>query len=749
MSGAPGLGARARRPAARARPWRLDPRAAVCDSTYSVPAGLATRAALCAIVTTIAASAAEAIAAWPSAGATAPFAALLAALAVALSAVWTLPATAAIAAGLAACRRLVPAGAELRWLPLVPPAALACITAGGAIHQFAVRAFVRQELAAAVEPAAQLAAFVAIAVATAAAYRALRGPLGRLSRRARVAATAGGAAAAAAIHLARYSALLADAKLPAAVTAAAVVALGIGVAALPDAWLRWRPGRLAVAVFAAVWLTAAVAAVAGGRLLPHVYPIAAAAVQSRGLVAAPLARAAARLGDADGDGFSRWFGGLDCDDGDPNIHPLAKDIPDDGVDEDCFDGDLSASAVAADRRARLAARARPPRRRARGVVLITVDALRADAVGFGGAEAPTTPHLDRLAGRAAVFDRAYSTAPMTRKAFPALLASRYPSNVHWLAPAGRQLYPVSHDDNLFLAEVARDAGVRTAHVVAFNYAKDSRFDQGFVIRKIHPASRAKNETNADRIVADAIALLRGWAEDPSHPPFLLWLHFYEAHYPYVRHPQFDFGTSPRARYLSEVAWIDSQIGKLLAALDDLGLAGDTAVVFTGDHGEEFGEHGGETHGDLYIEDLHVPLLIAAPGAKAQRFGSPVSAVDVAPTIAELLGVPIPDAFDGDSLLPWIEGAPPPADRSVFAELLPDRKVPRRVVSLITRRWHLIVDFAIGARELFDLDRDPTEQHNRYADDPAAAAKMERALRRFLALRVGPLRVTPRTPSRQK
>jgi len=178
------------------------------------------------------------------------------------------------------------------------------------------------------------------------------------------------------------------------------------------------------------------------------------------MMAARVAPLLVRLGDGDGDGFGRWFGGLDCDDSEESVNPLAADLPGDGVDQDCFEGDLAPAAIAADRAERQRGR-RPPARRAENLLLVTVDALRADAVGFGGAKKPSSPNLDRLARRSAVFTAAWSPAPMTRKAFPALLSGRYPSNVHWVDLETNYPYPVSHEDNLYLAEVLRDAGLAT------------------------------------------------------------------------------------------------------------------------------------------------------------------------------------------------------------------------------------------------------------------------------------------------
>jgi arylsulfatase A-like enzyme len=452
-------------------------------------------------------------------------------------------------------------------------------------------------------------------------------------------------------------------------------------------------------------------------------------------MAAVISRATTRLGDADGDGFSRWFGGIDCDDTRADVNPLATEVPGNGVDEDCFEGDLPANAVAADRAARRAQEA-PPRRRVRNLLLVTVDTMRADAL-----TERVAPTLSEVASRSTQFTRAYTHAPMTRRAFPALLAGRYPSNIHWLDERTDNPYTVSHRDNRFLAEVLRDDGVQTAAVLAFRYARLAHFDQGFEIQRIHPASRFRRETNADVIVDDAVSLLADFRESGEPPPFFLWVHFYEPHYGYEPHEGIQTESDPRARYDGEVRYVDGELGRLFASLHDLDFAGDTAVVFTSDHGEEFGEHGGRWHGDLYPEDLRVPLFIFVPGGSPRSLDVPTGLIDLAPTMLELVGLPIPEEFDGDSLVPFIEGEPPPENRTVFAETFPDAKVERRMLALVDRRWHYIADFESGARELFDLDTDPTAQHNVYIDEPEAAVTMEELLRRHMALRVGPLRVS--------
>ena len=643
-----------------------------------------------------------------------------------------------------ASRRPRVAAGALLW---IGPVVLLQITAGTALLRWSARAFVRQDLAQALMPAALLATFAAAGLLGWIGHRFTRRWTARLPRWAVLGLAALAALAAVVVHLVRFPALLLDGAVPALLQ---LVVIGAGGAAVFAGVSRApvRPGAPALVGSAAVVLILIAGMAFGGRIAPLSYPVASAAIQTRGLMAARIASALARAGDRDGDHVSAWFGGDDCDDSDPAVSPLATDVPGNGIDEDCFEGDLAA------RPRRAAAAARPAGRpRARNLVLITVDALRADAVGWSGRKASPTPELDRLAARSTVLTSAWTQAPMTRKAFPSLLTGRYPSNVHWLDLRDGSMYPVSHQDNLFVAEIARAGGIDTGMVVGFAYPQLGRFDQGFRLQKVHPASRFKKEINANVVVDDAIRALEGWAGPDAggeRPRFFFWLHFYEAHYPYVAHKGMTkFGRGDQGRYLSEVRYIDDQLGRFLRRLDELGLAGDTAVVFTSDHGEEFGEHGGKWHGDLYPEDLHVPLFVHVPGGAPRRIAAPARLVDIAPTVLEVLGLPVPGDLDGESLLPWIEGrAPEP--RLVIAELIPDAKVPRRVLAAVSRGWLFVVDFALGTRELYDLARDPAAQDNVLVESPDRARELEVELRRHLALRVGPLRITPAPrPARRK
>jgi arylsulfatase A-like enzyme len=205
---------------------------------------------------------------------------------------------------------------------------------------------------------------------------------------------------------------------------------------------------------------------------------------------------------------------------------------------------------------------------------------------------------------------------------------------------------------------------------------------------------------------------------------------------------FNFGKSQHDKYLAAVRSVDNELGRLLARLETLGVSQETALIFTADHGEEFGEHGGKYHGALYTEHLHIPLLIHLPGGRRASFDTLVSLVDIPPTVLELMGLPIPDEYDGQSLVPWLESGKGPGERYVFAEASPN-PVKRDRVTLIGPRWQLIVGYRSGIRRLYDLSNDPTAQNNVLLDYPQQAQQLEARLRRFMALRIGPLRITVR------
>jgi len=178
------------------------------------------------------------------------------------------------------------------------------------------------------------------------------------------------------------------------------------------------------------------------------------------------------------------------------------------------------------------------------------------------------------------------------------------------------------------------------------------------------------------------------------------------------------------KYDYEIAFVDLWVKKLFDALEAAGLAKDTAIVVMADHGEAWGEHKAYFHGqDLFDEQLRVPLIIAIPGQKPRVITEDVSLVDVAPTLLDLVGAPIPAGMRGRSLLPLVEGTGTPAPpHPIFAELMPATAWPHQAAMMVDGGHKLIHRISDRRWELYDLRSDPGEKRN-LVDVPAAAGTL--------------------------
>ncbi|MCP4601458.1 MAG: sulfatase-like hydrolase/transferase [Proteobacteria bacterium] len=700
----------------------------------------------------------ECVVAWPAGRASLALGFLTICYVLALTMAWTLPLSLLASLGEVVVRNVLSNQPKrshprnLGVLILLPPAAFIGITVCHRLLVWAAGAFVQVELRAALTSVVLLLVYTGLTFLVWLAYLALRSQLERLPRRVHIGFFLLGGLATAGIHFGRFSEVCRDPLFFVLVQVGASIAFGLAVGVIVPRWTRWRlkwiPLLVAFIVVVGLWSFF----LQGGRYWSYFFPMVSANVQSAGLTGCRVAQKIVSAGDGDGDGFIAAPHGLDCDDDNPKVHPLAKDVPGNGIDEDCFEGDISPNAIAADKRQRKLARGKI-RKRVKNILLVTVDALRADATGIGGSTLPTTPRLDKLAGRSAVFTKAYAQGANTRRSVPSMLTGLYPSNVHWQGAKSRKKNLQVHDSNRFLAEVLGKVGIQTGMAAGFIYPKASRSNQGFKQQKIHHVNPRK-ETSGDLAARDAIAMMEAWSKTGANSnkaaPFFLWVHFYEPHLPYLVHKgAANFGKSRYQKYSSEVRFVDEQFGRILDALDSLGLTGDTAILFSADHGEEFKEHGGTGHGDLYLENLHVPLVVAVPGAAPQVVSASVELVDIMPTILELLGQPVSPELDGMSLVSFIDGTAVATNRYVFSETIPDGRIKTRTLSLIDLNWQLIVDYQLGSRELFDLKKDPQALHNILAWEPDQAQRMETALRRLLALRVGPMRYSNVNSSSRK
>ncbi|PYQ65680.1 MAG: hypothetical protein DMF53_04895 [Acidobacteria bacterium] len=414
---------------------------------------------------------------------------------------------------------------------------------------------------------------------------------------------------------------------------------------------------------------------------------------------------------------------------------------------------------------------RAPRPRL-NVLLITIDALRADHLGVYGYPRATSPNIDRLAGQGVTFRRAVSQWPLTSPSFAAMMSSTY-GHTNGLMRTTAQRMP---DRPLMLAELLKAGGYSTwAAVGNVNLARVFNFDQGFdTYRELW---RADDELKTERTTDVGLDLLK---RASAEKPFFLWLHFFDPHARYVPPKAFDqmfvgdrgfdgswrvplhtdgtdlggisskvsLGKEDRvayyvAQYDAEIRYVDEQVGLLLEALESQGLAGNTLVVLTSDHGESLGDHNYFfEHGRFPYDDcVHVPLIVRVPGAArpAGTVRSPVQSIDIVPTILDLVGLPPDPQAEGKSLQPLLRGEHPTGDRwdYAFTESGFARDYQRSITS---ERYKLVYVPDAGNRrimggrelELYDLAADPHETRNLIDERPEVAALLKRQLWRWMA-----------------
>jgi len=364
-----------------------------------------------------------------------------------------------------------------------------------------------------------------------------------------------------------------------------------------------------------------------------------------------------------------------------------------------------------------------------GVVIITLDTTRADRLSIYGLMDASMPALERLAREGVVFDQATTVAPLTLPAHTSLFTGLLPPR-HGVRDNASE--PLAGTETT-LAEILQARGFRTAAFVSSVVLGPERgLAQGFdeyagasTQTGAPPADEPldhldSRQRRADAVIDDAVRWLAGVGESP----FFLWAHLYDPHRPYD--PPEPYRSAYADPYVGEIAFADAQIGRLIAALEARRLLDRTIIVVAGDHGESLGEHGEDDHGIfVYDSTVRVPLVIRAPRTPARRAGGIVRLTDVMPTVLDLLQVPAPPA-DGTSLAALIRGPATDLDLEAYAESrYPERLGWSPLRSLRTGRFKLI---EAPRPELYDLERDPFEEHNIYTDRPSVGLAMERRLR---------------------
>ena len=391
------------------------------------------------------------------------------------------------------------------------------------------------------------------------------------------------------------------------------------------------------------------------------------------------------------------------------------------------------------------------------VVLITLDTTRADHLGCYGYPKATSPHLDRLAAQGVLFTHAIAQASVTPVSHASILTGRDPYHHGLRVMHGMSSHRLA-DSQVTLAEVLKAAGYRTgAFVSAFPVSERFGLHQGFdvfdadfleepaeeLVTKEGIVNTGTNQRRADETTRRALA----WLDEAEAPTFL-WIHYFDPHDPLLLPPGVAAPADPtrvrkqlRELYDVEIRYMDEQIGRVLARLDEDGRAGETVVAVVADHGEGLGDHGWWSHGILYQEQIRVPLILRAAAAEAgRRVERLVRTTDLAPTLLDLAGVPSEDhpPMDGRSLVPLLRGESPDPGQTAYADSVntltyhiahgvTDRK-DEMLFAIVDGPWKYIHHAIRPDRsELYNLADDPGEKHNRIGADAAVAGRLRAEL----------------------
>jgi arylsulfatase A-like enzyme/Tfp pilus assembly protein PilF len=372
------------------------------------------------------------------------------------------------------------------------------------------------------------------------------------------------------------------------------------------------------------------------------------------------------------------------------------------------------------------------------LLLVSVDTLRADALGAYGRAQAETPWIDRLAAAGVRFERAHAHNVITLPSHANILSGRYPfghgvrDNSGFRFPAGMPT----------LATILKAAGWRTAAFVSA-FPLDSRFglDAGF---ESYDDNLGGGQEHTAFLVPErpgrtTVAAAVRWLEAHRGEKTFCFVHLYEPHFPYT--PPEPLASRFRAEpYQGDVAAADAALEPLLRPLLEAGDKGRTLVVFTADHGEALGEHGEMTHGVFaYEATLRVPLILYAPGMLAPSvIATPVRHVDVLPTVLDALGIDVPRDLPGRSLLPMVARGRGDSPRTYFEALS----------SSLNQGWaplHGLVDGSLKfvdlpIPELYDLEADPGETRNLAATRASDFERLRGLLASVRAADRGPERV---------
>src|SRR4029079_7345597 len=363
------------------------------------------------------------------------------------------------------------------------------------------------------------------------------------------------------------------------------------------------------------------------------------------------------------------------------------------------------------------------------LVLVTLDTTRADRMGAYGNANIETPTFDRLAREGVLFREAVSLAPLTLPVHSSIFTGKFPPEPGVRDNGGFFLGP----EQVTLAEVLKSHGYRTGAFVAA-YVLDSKWgiNQGFDtyydnfdLSESRTVSLASIQRPANEVVDQALP----WIDGAKGQPFFAWIHLYDAHSPY-RPPEPFASRYEHRPYNGEVAFTDSQVARVIARLESLGLYDRSVIMILGDHGESLGDHGEAAHGFfIYNSDTHVPFAIRTPFANThgRRVADPVRSVDVMPTALDLLGIAPPGGISGVTLAPLLSGAERELGLDAYSEAMyPLHHYGWSDLRALRSGRYKVID--APRPELYDVDRHPAEKTNLFGERQALGDRMIAQLR---------------------
>ena len=420
--------------------------------------------------------------------------------------------------------------------------------------------------------------------------------------------------------------------------------------------------------------------------------------------------------DRDRDGYSAWLDGGDADETSAEINPGIPERVGDGIDNNGLAGDLTGQDLDDWRNQHKALRSVSPSDQRRfNVIYFFIDTVRADHLSVYGYNRNTTPNLDRLAERSMVFENGFSPAARTSEAIPRFMQSSYwdTKQASWTEELARNDYNVM----LFPGRRSWERYARMMPVVRGAQGKPLKENIDFVIETL--------------------------GKTPSDRPFCAFVYIPDPHLPYVRHAEFDFGSSNTDLYDGELAYTDSCIGRLLDWVEQAGRLEDTMIVVMSDHGESLGERDVYHHAtQLYNEQTRVPMIVYHPELGPRRVRDYVSTIDLGSTILSANGITSPDSYLGINLLTLLRGESvrrPPVFGEVTKQEISKFVTLEQQVHPETKKYmaiahdgfKIIFNRDVFSFELYDLKQDPKEEHNLYSVMPEKAAEMKRIVLQYV------------------